>query len=510
MKLNDLLHNLEIEDIRGGRDIEVSGVTHDSRSAAGGFLFVAIDGLRYSAAQFVHDAVQRGASVIVGPAPAADAQPRLPVTWVTVKDPRSSLSRLAANFHGRPTEKMKVVGITGTSGKTTCCYLVSAVLRAAGIPAGLMGTIEVNAGGGSRRSTLTTPEATDIHAAAAEMLAAGMKAMVMEVSSHSLKLRRVDDVDFDIGVFTNLGHDHLDFHGDIADYAASKSILFSRLLKAGEGTGAVVNGMDPSANEITAGYRGRVVRFGLEDEIGIDISPAGFHVSVEGIMAAVRSPWGKLEVFSPLLGVHNLLNIMAASGVGLLAGIPVERIEEGIAALEKVPGRMDRIAGRDGRLVVVDYSHTPDSLRAALDSLSRLAKGRIITVFGAGGDREKEKRPLMGRAACEKSTSCVVTSDNPRSEDPRRIIDMIVEGLEEGGFRKVEGELRRGCYVVLPDRREAIGFAISRSLPGDVILVAGKGHEDYQIFKDGVVHFDDREEVIEALKRSGFWLDGDL
>lgn len=504
MKLDAILHNLDIEGIQGEKAIRVAGITHDSRKVEKDFLFVAVDGFRHKGTEFVQDAVSKGAAAVVSSIPALKDYPS--VTWVTVKNPRRALSRVAANFCGNPTEKMKVVGVTGTSGKTTCCYIIDSVFMSAGIAGGLMGTIEVRTGGGSIRSKLTTPEATDIHAAAREMHRSGVEMLVMEVSSHSLKLQRVDDVDFDIAVFTNLGQDHLDFHGDLDDYAGSKSILFSKLLKAGEGKGAVVNDMDSRTDEITKGYGGRFIRFSFEDRAGSDIAPLSYKATLEGLRAKLRTPWGRMDIYSPLLGRHNLMNIMASAGVGLLAGIEKDRVEEGIANLEKVPGRMESVAGGGGRMVVIDYSHTPDSLKAAIDSLSSLSRGRIITVFGAGGDRERQKRPLMGKAACEKSDVCVVTSDNPRTEDPEKIIEMIVEGLEEGGFRKAREEIRRGTYVVIPDRKEAINFAIRNSQPDDVILVAGKGHEDYQIFRERVIHFDDREVVIEALGKSGLGL----
>jgi UDP-N-acetylmuramoyl-L-alanyl-D-glutamate--2,6-diaminopimelate ligase len=504
--LSGILNRLAVEEVHGRTDVDVSGVTHDSRRVGPNYLFVAVEGLRRRGVEFIEDAVKRGATAVVTTATYREGFPagaRGALTWVTVRDTRLALSKAAASFCGNPTERLRVVGVTGTSGKTTCIYLIHSVLEAGGIPSGLMGTIEVRSSAGRRKSVLTTPEATDIHAAAREMLDHGTGALVMEVSSHSLMLHRVDDVDFDIGVFTNLGHDHLDFHGSLEEYASSKSILFSRLLKAGPGRGAVVNAADEWTDRVTGGYGGDIIRFSPEDRSGIDIAPTSFRADLEGIHGRLRTPWGAVEVSSPLLGRHNMLNIMAAAGAGMLSGMTLEKVGEGIARLEKVPGRMEKVPGAGGRIAVVDYSHTPDSLKAAIDSLSHLGRRRIITVFGAGGDREKEKRPLMGKAVCEKSAACIVTSDNPRTEDPLAIIDMIVAGLEEGGFRRSRGGLEQGTYTVIPDRRDAIRFAVSRSLPDDVILVAGKGHEDYQIFKDRVIHFDDMEAVGEALEESG-------
>lgn len=507
MQLSVILNNLTVEEIHGPMEVDVAGVAHDSRRVEKNYLFVAIEGFRQRGLDFIQDALKRGATTVITTAPYRDGLltgDGGPVTWITVKDARLALSRAAASFCGSPTERLRVVGVTGTSGKTTCIYLIHSVLEAGGIPSGLMGTIEVRSRAGRRKSSLTTPEATDIHATAREMLEQGTEALVMEVSSHSLMLHRADDVNFDIGVFTNLGHDHLDFHGSLEDYASSKAILFSSLLGEGPGRGAVVNGADEWTERVTGGYRGDMIRFSLEDRAGIDIAPTRCRVGLDGIRGRLRTPWGALDVTSPLVGRHNMLNIMAAAGVGMMSGLAREKVEEGISRLDKVPGRMQRVAGSEGRVVVVDYSHTPDSLKAAIDSLSDLARGRIITVFGAGGDREKEKRPLMGRAVCEKSAACIVTSDNPRTEDPLAIIDMIVAGLEEGGFRRSQGGLEQGTYTVIPDRRDAIRFAVSRSMPDDVILVAGKGHEDYQIFRDRVIHFDDMEAVTEALNESGF------
>ena len=498
MKLGDVIHSLTIESMAGDINIPVTGITHDSRNVSDGFVFVAVDGFKHKAVAFTDQAAASGAAAVIASCAPPDGAGDM--AWITVKNPRAALSKAAANFYGNPTRKMKVVGITGTSGKTTVSYIIHSMLEAAGMASGIMGTIEVRAGSFSKKSKLTTPEATDIHAAASDMLASGIEAMVMEVSSHSLKLHRVDDVDFDVAVFMNLGHDHLDFHGDLEDYAASKSILFSKLLKTADHAGMVVNAMDGRTEAITGGYGGKALRFSMEDGPGIDIAPVRFEAGMEGIEAELKTPAGAMHVRSPLLGRHNLMNIMATAGVGLVGGIDIASIEKGIAALDRVPGRMDRIAGKEGRTVVVDYSHTPDSLKAAIESLSRLTKGRIITVFGAGGDREKEKRPLMGRIACEKSSCAVVTSDNPRSEDPLAIIDMIVEGLEQGGFARSEGELGPGTFVVIPDREEAINVAIRAAGPGDVVLIAGKGHEDYQIFSDRVIHFDDKEVALEALK----------
>jgi len=501
--LKDILSGVEVKEIRGDVGINVTSIAYDSRKVSPNSVFVAIEGFKANGTMFIEDAFRRGAKVIVCSSSEDGLLPSLPVTWIFVSDTRVALSKLSANFYGHPTRKLKVAGITGTAGKTTIAYLIYTIFNAGGVPSGLMGTIEVLIGSERLKSKLTTPESLDIHALADKMLSSGMKAMVMEVSSHSLKLHRVSDVDFDFAVFTNLGHDHLDFHGDINDYLKSKAILFSKILKAEEGRGAVVNGDDPASSKIISDYRGKVLRYGMSGNPNLDIYPEKYEVSLKGIEATIKSPWGRLCVSSPLIGYHNLMNIMGACGVALLAGIPIDLIEKGVASLKKVSGRMEVIQGKDGVIAIVDYSHTPDSLKSALESIAKMANGRIITVFGAGGDRDIQKRPLMGMAVAEKSTACILTSDNPRSEDPMSIIEMIRTGLERGGFKRADGSLSEGKYLIEPDRRKAIEIAVKNALPGDVILVAGKGHEDYQIFRDRVIHFDDKEELLSVMMRCG-------
>jgi len=422
---------------------------------------------------------------------------------VRVPDARLAISCLADAVLGHPTRSLEVVAITGTNGKTTTGYLVAAGLEAAGLPTALIGTVETRSAGRRARSKLTTPEAPAIHGIAAEHLASGGRAMVLEVSSHALRLRRADHIDIDVAVFTNLTQDHLDFHPTWDDYIASKRRLFSDLL-APDRT-AVVNISDPWAGRITSGCRARSISFSLDGSTGADIVPVAISGGIDGFTARLRTPWGEHEARSRLVGDVNLANLMAALGAACALGHDPATVLEGMKRMEKVPGRLEVIAAAGQRRVFVDYSHTPDAVRAACAILRPLTAGRLWVVVGCGGDRDRGKRPLMGRAAAEGGDVVVVTSDNPRTEDPREIIDMIVPGVEEAGFRPAAGDGMEGTrlYAVETDRASAIRLAIVSSSPGDCILVAGKGHEDYQIFRDRTIHFSDQETVRAVLADLG-------
>ncbi len=324
-----------------------------------------------------------------------------------------------------------------------------------------------------------------------------------DVSSHALKLLRADHIDFDVAVFTNLTQDHLDFHHDWDDYLASKRRLFADLL--GADRTAVVNASDPWASEVTAGCRARQVTYSMDPASGADIAPLSFRGGLDGFHARLRTPWGQMDASCRLVGDVNLLNLMAALGAGASLGHDPAALLEGMAWLSSVPGRLEAIAAAGGRRIFVDYSHTPDAVRAACEVLRPLTAGRLWVIVGCGGDRDRDKRPKMGRAAAEGGDVVVVTSDNPRTEDPLSIIEMIVPGVEEAGFARADGALAVGtrCYVVEEDRARAIRLALAASQRDDSILVAGKGHEDYQIFRDRTIHFSDQEAVREALGELG-------
>ncbi len=466
-------------------DIEVSGVTHDSRRTKPGSIFVALHGLTADGVRFAPQAIANGAAAVVAERP-PDAAP--PVPWLVVHDARLALALLAAEFYGHPSRQMQVVGITGTNGKTTTAYLLSAIFEAAGVRCGLMGTVKYRIGDREFEATRTTPEAPDVQDLIRQMVEAGCGACAMEVSSHALALRRVDGMQFAAGVFTNLTRDHLDFHADMEDYFAAKRRLFDMLPG---GAPAVVNVDDPRGASLVDRTRNPVTY-----AIGkpADVTPGPLSFSLDGLRFDVRTPAGVVPVRSNLVGRPNVYNILAATGTATALGLPLDAVARGLAQLPGVPGRFEIASStEDDITVVIDYAHTDDALRNLLETARPLAPERLITVFGAGGDRDRTKRPLMGMVAARLSDMVVITSDNPRSEDPMRIIDEVMRG--------VRAELRQGATEALTviDRRDAIRQAIERARSRDVVLIAGKGHEKYQEAGGRVFPFDDVAVAREAL-----------
>ena len=462
-----------------------TGVTHDSRRVTPGTVFVALRGLKMDGADFAQQAIAAGAAAIVSERPAAGV---IAVPWVTVADARLALAHLAAEFNEHPSRKMQVVGITGTNGKTTTGYLASAILETAGIKCGLMGTVLYRLGDRDFEATRTTPEAPEVQSFMREMVATGCGACVMEVSSHALALRRVDGIRFAAGVFTNLTRDHLDFHTDMEDYFAAKRRLFEMLP---EDAPAVINLDDPRGAVLVDVVR-RPVTYGFTK--AAQVSPGALSYSLEGLQFDIRSPRGPIRVRSKLVGRPNVYNILAAVAVTSALDVPTAAIEQGLERLAGVPGRFEIASGAaDDVTVVVDYAHTDDALRNLLETARPVATRRLITVFGAGGDRDRTKRPLMGMVAARLSDVVVITSDNPRSEDPNRIIEEVKRGTE--------AEIRQSGAEVLvrPDRRDAILHAVGMADAGDVVLVAGKGHEKYQEIGGRTFTFDDVEVAREAL-----------
>jgi UDP-N-acetylmuramoyl-L-alanyl-D-glutamate--2,6-diaminopimelate ligase len=470
---------------RGALDVEATGVTHDSRQAGRGTIFVALHGLKADGVTFAAQAIANGAAAVVAER-APDSAASVP--WIVVRDARLALALLAAEFHGHPSRRMQVVGITGTNGKTTTSYLLSVMFEAAGIRCGLMGTVAYRIGERELEATRTTPEAPEVQGMLRQMVEAGCRACVMEVSSHALALKRVDGTHFAAGVFTNLTRDHLDFHEDMDDYFAAKRRLFEMLPS---GAPAVVNLDDPRGRTLVdAG--GRLVTYAITR--AADVTPGPLSFSLDGLTFDVRTPQGVVEVRSRLVGRPNVYNILAAIGTAAALGLPIDAIERGLRRLPGVPGRFELASGSDDDItVVVDYAHTDDALRNLLETARPLAQKRLITVFGCGGDRDRTKRPLMGMVAARLSDVVVITSDNPRSEDPERIIEEVKRG--------VQSELRQGGVdvVTIVDRREAIGEAVQRAGRGDMVLVAGKGHEKYQEIAGRVHPFDDVAVVRDAL-----------
>jgi UDP-N-acetylmuramoyl-L-alanyl-D-glutamate--2,6-diaminopimelate ligase len=476
-------------------DAEVSLVTADSRKVKSGALFVAVPGTRADGAAYAPAAARSGAVAVLSER-ALDCPPA-PV--LLVPSARRALALAAANLHGRPGERLTLCGVTGTKGKTTVTYLVEACAAAAGVPAGVIGTVNVRLPGRTLPASHTTPDAAELQEMLSGMVTAGARVAILEVSSHALDQERVAGLPFRAAGFTNLGRDHLDYHPDVESYFQAKRRLFTERL-SWDGV-AVVNAADARGALLAAGLRaaGRTVwRFGVP---GAEIVPRDVAIDMSGIRAILSTPRGEVAFSSPLVGAHNLENLMTAAGLALALDLPAAAVSTGLSASRGAPGRLERIDGR-GVSAFVDYAHTPDSLFAACAAIRALSPRRLIVVFGCGGDRDRGKRPLMGRAAGLAADLVVVTSDNPRTEDPRAILDAIVPGVEESGLprlsrgRVLEGE--RG-YLVEEDRRSAIALALSAARPGDAVLLAGKGHETFQIVGAERRPFDDREEARQGL-----------
>jgi UDP-N-acetylmuramoyl-L-alanyl-D-glutamate--2,6-diaminopimelate ligase len=466
----------------------VTGIEYDSRRVNRGQIFVALKGRRADGRSFAQEAADRGASAVVS----ADPPPQdLRIPWIPVADPRLALALLAAAYFQHPSANLQVVGITGTNGKTTVAHLVAAIFDAAGVRSGMIGTVGYRLGNETRPATHTTPEAPDLQRLLREMVDRGLAACAMEVSSHALALRRVDGMHFAAGVFTNLTRDHLDFHGDMESYFQAKRRLFEMLPREAP---SLINIDDPRGAALADCGR-RPVTYAINRPA--DITPGPLSFSIDGLGFEIRTPRGTLHVRSRLVGRPNVYNILAAVGAATALGLSFDAIERGVHALEGVPGRFQIVSGqRDGITVVVDYAHTDDALRNLLETARPLARGRLITVFGCGGDRDRTKRPLMGAIAGRLSDVILITSDNPRGEDPIRIMDEIQRGIT-GDTRRPGGQ----APVAIVDRREAIGRAIALARPGDLVLIAGKGHETYQVIGDRVIDFDDAAIAREALAR---------
>ncbi len=490
VNLSDIISDVAVVQMFGPHDVGVSGITTDSREVRDRSLFVAVEGASVDGHDFVQRAIEQGAGTVVIQLrqyeaglkhllSAAYAQHN-ETTVVIVENSRDALAILADRFHRSPSKKLRLVGITGTNGKTTTSCLIDAVLRAAGERTGLIGTVEYRIGRTVIPASLTTPQAVQLHALFADMVAAGCTSAVMEVSSHALALDRVKGIGFDISIFTNLTRDHLDFHTDMEDYAAAKALLFSRHTR---GT-AVVNIDDPAGARMRKACRRPVVTYGTSARAAVRI----MDIRQMRRLMEVDVTWrgAAYTIVSPLTGRFNAFNLTAAFAACAAAGIAPGVILKGLRSVKSVPGRFERIVSRDGVTAIVDYSHTPDSLQNALATASALPvrSGRVIVVFGCGGDRDQGKRPLMGAIASEHSDIAIVTSDNPRTESPRAIIDAIVAGMTGAATQ-----------VVRVQREKAIRHAVRIAKPGDVILVAGKGHETYQIIGRKQSPFDDREVV---------------
>jgi len=486
MKLKELLKALKSYKIQGSEDAEIFDIQYDSRKVGKGALFIAIKGEKADGNLFVEQAVEKGAVAVV--TDSSELVFRISATAIYVQNAREALARISAAFYDQPAAKLKLVGITGTNGKTTTSYLVESVLSEGGLNPGVVGTINYRYAGKMFPAPNTTPESLDLQRLLNDMVESSVKAAVMEVSSHALSQERVGGCLFDVAVFTNLTQDHLDYHITMERYFEAKARLFTDFID--EGKTAVINMDDPKGEDLSKRALGRVIGYGIKGRgIETNIYPKDIKLGVEGIEGTLATPSGEIKIKSSLIGEFNLYNIMAAAGAGVGLGLPVDVIERGITALKNVPGRLERVDAGQPFTILVDYAHTPDALERVLSTIRGLTDKRIITLFGCGGDRDRGKRPIMGRIAAEYSDIVIVTSDNPRTEEPLKIIEDITSGVsgQWSGIR------------VIPDRREAITEAIKEAREGDVVLLAGKGHEDYQIIGREKIHFDDREEAIKAL-----------
>ena len=485
----------------------VTGIADDSRSVEPGNVFVALKGLHVDGTRFATQAAERGAVAVVSE---ANQPPDTTVPWTTVTDARLAVALLAAEFFRHPSSEMRVVGITGTNGKTTTAYLLASIFEAARIRCGLVGTVANRIGSDERVATRTTPEAPAVQGLLREMVAAGCGACVMEVSSHALSLRRADGISFAAGVFTNLTRDHLDFHGDMESYFQAKRRLFEMLAPRAP---SVINVDDPKGPWL-AETVGQPVTYAIARPAHVTTGPLSF--TLDGLSFDVRTQRGRIPIRSSLIGRPNVYNILAAVATAEALDVPVDAIERGVQSLRGVPGRFQVVSSTDDEItVVVDYAHTDDALRNLLESARSLAHGRVITVFGCGGDRDRTKRPLMGAVAGRLSDVIIVTSDNPRTEDPVRIIEEVCRGLTSdirpttlasgsGRSDRVENRKSSGQRLLtIVDRREAIAKAIQEGRAGDLVLIAGKGHEKYQVIGERVLPFDDVAVAREALMRRG-------
>jgi UDP-N-acetylmuramoyl-L-alanyl-D-glutamate--2,6-diaminopimelate ligase len=483
-KLSELLALVPLQSVRGPRDVEIQGVTVDSRDIRPGFLFAALAGEKTDGHRFVEDAVSKGAVAVLSERSAPPGSfPE--VTWIQTPDARKAAGVMAARAAFDPAKKLHLVGITGTNGKTTTAYLVDGLLGRLAPPSAMLGTVVAKIGDRSEPTRHTTPEAPDLQRFLAAAVAAGCRYGGLEVSSHGLALSRLEGTEFEVAAFTNLTRDHLDFHRDMEDYFQAKRLLFTRYLRP-RGT-AVIAIDDAYGERLAAELACETITFGVSPMA--DLSVVEIEASLQGIRMRLREGSADREIRSPLLGRYNAFNLVAAFAAVRALGFSAEDILETLPSVEGAPGRFERVALDQPFGVIVDYAHTDDALRKLLEAVRPLTRGKLLVVFGCGGERDRTKRPLMGNVAARIADHVVLTSDNPRGEDPEAIIREIQLGTK-GASVGVEVEA---------DRRKAIAIALRRARPGDVVVVAGKGHEPYQIIGSRVLDFDDRLVVGEIL-----------
>ena len=496
VQLKELLEGTVASHVSGNLSVDIVGVAYDSRKVKPGFLFVALKGHQLDGRQFIEDAISKGAVAVIGEefdkeiAGEKSKKTHLKeIAQIQVEDAREALSHLAARFYNHPFSGIPLIGITGTNGKTTTSYLLESILIKAGKKPGIIGTINYRSPGRTWEAPVTTPESLDLMRIMRCMASEKVTHIVMEVSSHALHQGRVRDCPFHTAIFTNLSRDHLDYHESMDSYFAMKSLLFEGLSKniQNDSARAVINWDDPKGKELANLTEVPILTYGLGE--GCQVRAEEIHTSDHGMTAKLITPSGDTRIQSRLIGDFNLYNILAAAAGALSLGIDLGPISSGISALQGVPGRLEKVENEHSLFIVVDYAHTPDALSKALDALKKLTAGRLITVFGCGGNRDRGKRSEMGFVAGKKSDMVFITSDNPRNEEPRAIAEQIEEGVRESGLTH---------YFLDLDRKSAIQKAIRAATREDIVLIAGKGHEPYQITAGTKRHFDDRETAAEA------------
>jgi UDP-N-acetylmuramoyl-L-alanyl-D-glutamate--2,6-diaminopimelate ligase len=509
MELKRLLEGVEVRKITGETLKEIEGIAYHSLQVEKNFLFAALRGMEVDGHRFIVEAIERGAEAVI----LEEAQDLPGKTMILVKNSRQALAKISSNFYGNPSSEVNLIGITGTNGKTTTTYLLESIFKKAGWTVGVIGTINYRFSGKAVPAPNTTPESLDLQRILWEMVREGISHVIIEVSSHGLDLDRVFGCQFDGALFTNLTPEHLDYHQTLTHYFESKKKLFSEFLMKSHKARrfAATNVDDPKGEDIVKGIGLPVIRYGLSPSC--DISATEASSTFEGLSCWIKTPKGKFPIHSKLTGGFNLYNILAAVATGIAMDVPLEIVKEGVEGLEGVSGRFEKVMNRKGIHVIVDYAHTHDALERVLLGLKDIlgsssnSDGKIITVFGCGGDRDRTKRPLMGEVAGRYSDLAILTSDNPRTEDPLAIIDEVEKGLktlplEEWHRDEIDSWRSKRGYLKVPDRREAIRMAVQLARPSDTVLIAGKGHEDYQIIGRKRFPFDDRVEARKALEEA--------
>lgn len=482
--LKEFLQNLKDYQFYGdSMEIEISGIAYDSRRVDLGYIFVCVEGFKQDGHDFITEAIENGAKVIVVE---KDVNFNPEIIYIKVQDSRLALAKLSEVFYGFSLNKLDLVGVTGTNGKTTTTYMIESILSQAGFQTGLIGTISNKIADQSLPTERTTPESLDLHELFQKMVLSGVTHTVMEVSSHALELKRVQDFRFRVAVFTNISQDHLDFHESLENYTITKGKLFQQLLPDGTG---VINLDDAAGGYMLEQCQGKVITYGINAEA--DVRASEIDVKIDGVSYLVTTPRGETRVNLNFSGFFNVYNSLAAISMGLAFDLPLPVIKAGLESLSGVAGRFEQVKCGQDFGVVVDYAHTPDGVENVLETARKISKKRMIAVFGCGGDRDRTKRPLMGKIAAELADFCILTSDNPRTEDPLKILKDVEEGVLESA--------EESAYLIIPDRREAIFRAIEEAQTGDLVIIMGKGHEAYQVFKDQTIVFDDREIAKEAI-----------